>query len=56
MLDAFDVGGDTVLSDFGGKRIALIFESGKDLYSSITLLNSSSDFTEIKVSKSPPGN
>jgi hypothetical protein len=56
MLEAFEVGGEIFLSDFGGNNIALILEPGQDLsYSVIKLVNSSSDFTEINVSKSPFG-
>jgi hypothetical protein len=57
ILEALDIGGEIFLSDFGGDKIALIFEPGQDLSNSIIkLFNSSSDFTEINVSKSPSGN
>lgn len=59
-LVAIDIGGEICFSDFDGERMALIFR-GRDeeearSYSSMILANSSSDLTEIKVSKSPPGN
>lgn len=50
-------GGEICLSETGDDKIALIFDSGAARsYSSTRLAKSSSDLTEIKVSKSPFGN
>ena len=59
-LVAVDIGGEICFGDFGGARMALIFRGrGREearSYSSMIFVKSSSDFTAIKVSKSPFGN